>query len=39
VPVDAFKGALQVEPWGADEAVALIQNDEGALALKTLALP
>ncbi len=39
VPVDAFKGAVQVEPWGADKAVVLLQNDEGALALKTLALP
>ncbi len=39
VQVDAFKGAVQVEPWGADKAVALVENDEGALNLITLPLP
>ena len=37
--VDAFKGAVQVEPWGADEAIVLLKNDEGTYDLTTLPLP
>ena len=37
--IDAFKGALQVEPWGADHAVVLMKNDEGTIDLTTLLLP
>ncbi len=37
--VDAFKGAVQVEPWGADEAIVLLKNDEGRYDLTTLTLP